>query len=342
MSRQPVAYAPLRRRRGDRGQSWRCCGVPALIFALGMYLPLELNTPALVGGFLVALRHQALRARRRGGTATMRERGVIIASGLMAGGALGGVFGAALRLFPWYREDLIKTPFFANEPVSQTVSVLGFIAFCVYLWMKATRTPNGGEMPRYDNAMTTSVLERFLRYVTYDTQSREGADTYPSTPGQLVLLRDLVGELQQLGLDGCRDRRARLRHGHDPGDDRARPACPTIGFIAHVDTSPEMSGADVRPIVHRQLRRPRPGAARRSDARCCGWPTSPYLAEQHRPRHRHGVGHDAARRRQQGRRRRDRDRGRISRRASGDPARRRPHRVHAGRRGRRAARSTST
>ena len=53
---------------------------------------------------------------------------MIIASGLMAGGALGGVFGAALRLFPWYREDLIKTPFYANDPVSQSVSALMFVA----------------------------------------------------------------------------------------------------------------------------------------------------------------------------------------------------------------------
>jgi tripeptide aminopeptidase len=48
--------------------------------------------------------------------------------------------------------------------------------------------------------MSSPVLERFLRYVGYDTQSREGADTYPSTPGQLVLLRDLVTELRALGL----------------------------------------------------------------------------------------------------------------------------------------------
>ena len=47
--------------------------------------------------------------------------------------------------------------------------------------------------------MQTSVRDRFLRYVRYDTQSREGAETYPSTPGQLVLLRDLVAELQSLG-----------------------------------------------------------------------------------------------------------------------------------------------
>ena len=52
----------------------------------------------------------------------------------------------------------------------------------------------------------TSVLERFLRYVTYDTQSTEGSATYPSTLKQLVLLDKLVEELQALGLkDAARD-----------------------------------------------------------------------------------------------------------------------------------------
>jgi hypothetical protein len=57
----------------------------------------------------------------------------------MAGGALGGVIGAGLRLFGWYREDLIRTPFFAIDAVSQGVSIVGFSLFCVYLWRKATR-----------------------------------------------------------------------------------------------------------------------------------------------------------------------------------------------------------
>jgi hypothetical protein len=57
----------------------------------------------------------------------------------MAGGALGGVFGAALRLFSWYREDLVKTPFFDYDPISQTVSAVGFIALCAYLWWDSTR-----------------------------------------------------------------------------------------------------------------------------------------------------------------------------------------------------------
>ncbi|HEU5161608.1 MAG TPA: oligopeptide transporter, OPT family [Thermoanaerobaculia bacterium] len=116
-------------------------GAPALIFALGMYLPLELNTPALVGGFL------AHYVTKRSGTVdaergrTMRERGVIIASGLMAGGALGGVFGAALRLFPWYAEDRIKTPFYDNDLVSQLVSIALFIGLCIYVWVESMRKP---------------------------------------------------------------------------------------------------------------------------------------------------------------------------------------------------------
>ena len=59
-----------------------------------------------------------------------------------------------------------------------------------------------------------SVLDRFLRYVTYDTQSREGASTYPSTPGQLVLLNDLVAELRAMGEDPTRHDLA-WKHGID-------------------------------------------------------------------------------------------------------------------------------
>ena len=109
-------------------------GVPPLIFALGMYLPLELNTPALVGGLLAHYLDRRSEAVGGEGGRSIRERGVIIASGLMAGGALGGVFGAALRLFPWYREDLIKTPFFDINWLSQIVSVLLFAGLCLYLW----------------------------------------------------------------------------------------------------------------------------------------------------------------------------------------------------------------
>jgi hypothetical protein len=118
--------------------------VPALTFALGLYLPLELNTPALVGG---AIAHYVTRrSEQTGGEAgrSIRERGVIIASGLMAGGALGGVFGAALRLLPSFREDLVKTPFYDNEPVSQSVSLVLFAGLCAYQWFGAVRKARPG------------------------------------------------------------------------------------------------------------------------------------------------------------------------------------------------------
>ncbi len=140
MSHQPVAYV-LFGVGAMIAIMLEMLGQPALVFALGMYLPLELNTPALVGGFLSHFLNK--RAEKVGGEHgnTIRERGVIIASGLMAGGALGGVFGAALRLFPWYREDLIHTPFYGTESVSQCVSALLFVALCFYVWFGAMHKP---------------------------------------------------------------------------------------------------------------------------------------------------------------------------------------------------------
>jgi putative OPT family oligopeptide transporter len=138
MSHQPVAYLLF----GVGAMITlilEMLGQPSLIFALGMYLPLELNTPALVGGFLSHFLNK--RSEKIGGDTgkTIRERGVIIASGLMAGGALGGVLGASMRLFPAFREDLIRTPFYDYEPVSQTVSALLFVGLCLYVWFGATR-----------------------------------------------------------------------------------------------------------------------------------------------------------------------------------------------------------
>jgi tripeptide aminopeptidase len=96
----------------------------------------------------------------------------------------------------------------------------------------------------------TSVLDRFLRYVAIDTRSDEASTTFPSTPGQWDLLRLLVDELRALGLkDVTLD-----DHGYVmatiPATTTKRNV-PVIGFIAHVDTSPEMSGTRVKPIVHR-------------------------------------------------------------------------------------------
>src|SRR5689334_573685 len=94
-----------------------------------------------------------------------------------------------------------------------------------------------------------SVLDRFLHYVTIDTRADESSTTSPTTPGQLVLQQILAGELRAIGLDDVTvDTNGYLMAtvpASVPHD------VPVIGFIAHVDTSPEMDGAGVRPIVHR-------------------------------------------------------------------------------------------
>ena len=93
-----------------------------------------------------------------------------------------------------------------------------------------------------------TVLERFLRYVTYDTQADESSTTYPSTGTQLVLLRDLADELRSLGLrDAAMDDHGYVTATIPPTSNKR---VPTIAFIAHVDTSPEMPGDNVKPIVH--------------------------------------------------------------------------------------------
>ena len=94
----------------------------------------------------------------------------------------------------------------------------------------------------------SAVLDRFLRYVQYDTQADENSTTYPSTEKQLVLLRDLAAELRAIGLrDAAID-----EHGYVTATIPATSskAVPAVGFIAHVDTSPEVTGAHVKPIVH--------------------------------------------------------------------------------------------
>src|SRR5688572_3474833 len=93
-----------------------------------------------------------------------------------------------------------------------------------------------------------SVLDRFLRYVAIDTRSDEASARVPSTPGQLVLLRILVEELRRIGLeDVTLDQHGYVMATIPPTTARV---VPVIGFLAHVDTSPEMSGTDVRPLVH--------------------------------------------------------------------------------------------
>ena len=92
------------------------------------------------------------------------------------------------------------------------------------------------------------LKERFLKYVSFDTQSCEASETFPSTAKQLALLNHLVEEMTGMGLEEVEID----PNGYVMGSIPATPGCeqvPTIGFIAHVDTSPDMSGAGVRPRI---------------------------------------------------------------------------------------------
>ena len=92
------------------------------------------------------------------------------------------------------------------------------------------------------------LLDRFLKYVAFDTQSDESSSTFPSTDKQKVLLKHLADEMKSLGMvDVEMD-----QYGYVMGTIPASAGCedkPVIGFISHVDTSPDMSGKDVKPRV---------------------------------------------------------------------------------------------
>jgi len=96
----------------------------------------------------------------------------------------------------------------------------------------------------------TSVLERFLRYVKLDTASDPASESTPSTAKQLVLLDLLVEELSALGLKDAKRDEFGIVMATLPAN-TSKKNVPVIGFLAHVDTSPELSGANVKPIVHR-------------------------------------------------------------------------------------------
>ena len=92
------------------------------------------------------------------------------------------------------------------------------------------------------------LKDRFLKYVSFDTQSDENSETFPSTEKQLVLLNFLADEMRTLGMTEV----TVDEHGYAMGTIPATPGletAPVIGFISHVDTSPDMSGKDVHPHI---------------------------------------------------------------------------------------------
>jgi tripeptide aminopeptidase len=99
-----------------------------------------------------------------------------------------------------------------------------------------------------------SVVDRFLRYVRIDTQSREDQHTTPSTLTQWTLANLLAAELKQMGASDVALSEHCMVYATVPSNLPNGKQAPTVGFIAHVDTSPAVTGAGVSPIVHRNYR----------------------------------------------------------------------------------------
>lgn len=98
---------------------------------------------------------------------------------------------------------------------------------------------------------TESAMDRFLRYVKIDTQSAEDQPAPPSTRKQLDLANLLAKELNDLGVQNVRISDFGIVYGMVPGNLADNNAVPTIGFMAHMDTSPAVSGANVNAVVHK-------------------------------------------------------------------------------------------
>ncbi len=91
------------------------------------------------------------------------------------------------------------------------------------------------------------IVDRFLQYVKFDTQSDEETNMTPSTPGQMIFAQHLEKELRELGLSEISlDDNGYLMATLPSNVDYPTPP---VGFIAHLDTSPDMSGRHVNPRI---------------------------------------------------------------------------------------------
>jgi tripeptide aminopeptidase len=99
-----------------------------------------------------------------------------------------------------------------------------------------------------------SVVDRFLRYVRIDTQSQEDQRTVPSTKKQWMLANMLADELRQLGAHDVRVSEHCMVYAHIPATEGVDARVPVIGLLAHVDTSPAVTGEHVTPVIHHNYR----------------------------------------------------------------------------------------
>ena len=120
----------------------------------------------------------------------------------------------------------------------------------VVLWVAAVALPMFAAEPKL-NPPRETVLDRFLRYVKIDTQSAEGKEKVPSTEKQWNLARLLEKELKEIGAEKVRISEYCIVYARIPGNLPDNSKVPVIGFIAHMDTSPAVSGVNVNPVIHK-------------------------------------------------------------------------------------------
>jgi len=120
-------------------------------------------------------------------------------------------------------------------------SILAFVLCLVFLGMANAQLKPSAE----------SVMDRFVRYVKIDTQSQEDQSTTPSTRKQLNLANLLARELTALGAENVRVSEFGIVYATVAGNLADNSKVPVIGFIAHMDTSPAVSGENVNPVIHK-------------------------------------------------------------------------------------------
>jgi len=116
-------------------------GIPPLAFALGIYLPLQLNTPMLLGGTISLL---VQRSTKDKDLSTKRQnRGILIASGFIAGGAIMGVFSTLIKFANQYVpiEDAMRLSL-GDKPAGEWLSLFMLVGICIYLYIDAKRVKN--------------------------------------------------------------------------------------------------------------------------------------------------------------------------------------------------------
>jgi hypothetical protein len=113
-------------------------GVPPLAFALGMYIPLELNLPLVIGGLIAHLISRSSTDKEL--TGKRYDKGILIASGFIAGGAIIGVVSAILE---WKFADSFPVLGWAASAHGETIALVMFIALAIYLYVDSRRATKG-------------------------------------------------------------------------------------------------------------------------------------------------------------------------------------------------------